>query len=207
LDHDPGAHLLEYASGEEVAALVRRGEDEAAAMIISEVLNRLHETRSAPLPEGLRKLRRWFRALFDKAASEPQDTPSIYRRAVAVAEDLLATEQDCCVLHGDIHHANIRHHSQRGWLAFDPKGLYGERTYDTANTLYNALYVPDTIDNEALLLKVAGILATGTGIDLKRMLQFAFVYGCLSAAWSLEASEDPYAIQALRIAAIVEKHL
>ena len=52
---------------------------------------------------------------------------SIYVRGARVAQHLLAHPQEECVLHGDIQHHNIRLHPVRGWLAYDPKGLYGER--------------------------------------------------------------------------------
>ena len=111
------------------------------------------------------------------------------------------------VLHGDIHHENIRYHPQRGWLAFDPKCVYGERTYDCANTLYNPHpdYFTPAFYNEARLLRNAGILAEKLAIDPPRLLAFAFTYGCLSASWSLESGDDPD--HALRIAAILERHL
>ena len=66
-------------------------------------------------------------------------------------------QRDVRVLHGDIHHHNIRQ-SSRGWLAFDPKGLVGERTYDCANTLCNPV-MPELVHNETRLLTNAAILA------------------------------------------------
>jgi streptomycin 6-kinase len=70
------------------------------------------------------------------AAGRLAGIESIYLRSAALAERLLSDPREVRVLHGDIHHRNIRQ-SARGWLAFDPKGLVGERTYDCANTLYN----------------------------------------------------------------------
>jgi streptomycin 6-kinase len=49
---------------------------------------------------------------------------------------MLADPREVRVLHGDIHHRNIRM-SGRGWLSLDPKGLVGERTYDCASSLCN----------------------------------------------------------------------
>jgi hypothetical protein len=45
-------------------------------------------------------------------------------------------------LHGDIHHDNILDFGRRGWLAIDPKRLFGERGFDYANLFCN----PDLSD-------------------------------------------------------------
>lgn len=203
---DAGAHLLEYADGDDLTALVRQGQDEEAARLIAGVLNRLHG-KSGPPPAGLIPLRRWFRALFRKAAADQaQGADTLFTRAAPLAEALLAAPVAPRVLHGDIHHANIRYKAGRGWLAFDPKGLYGERTYDAANTLCNPQNMPALVENEARLLRISAILAEGLRIDHARLLAFVYVYACLSASWSLQsAHEDPRA--ALRIAELAAPHV
>ncbi|MEO8610494.1 MAG: aminoglycoside phosphotransferase family protein [Chloroflexota bacterium] len=205
LRHDSNAHLLEYADGEDLVGMVKRGDDAQAAMIIADVLNQLH---AVPLnsPTPLTPLRTWYRALFTQADIEREKgSESIYVRAAALAEKLLDNPEQQVVLHGDIHHANIRYRAGRGWLAFDPKGLYGERTYDAANTLCNPIDMRDLVENEARLLPIAGILAERLNLDLTRLLAFVYVYVCLSACWWLGDGVDP--VGDMRIAAIVEPHL
>lgn len=73
-----------------------------------------------------------------------------------IAEQLLSDHQKTRVLHGDIHHYNIKN-SPRRWLAFDPKGVIGERTYDCANALCNPV-MPELVHNETRLLNNAGFL-------------------------------------------------
>jgi streptomycin 6-kinase len=200
LRHDHAAHLLEYADGEDLTALVMRGQDVEATEIIADVLNRLHAHTSPP-PNGLHLLDRRFRSLFERAEQAPD---SIYARGARVAEALLADPRDVRVLHGDMHHWNVRG-TERGWLTFDPKGVLGERTYDAANTLSNPNNRPDLILNEARLLRNAEILARIMRVDLGRLLAYTFAYSCLSAAWSLEDGDDP--ALALGAAEIVERHL
>lgn len=206
LREDDQAHLLEYVEGEDLIPLVQRGDDEKATEIIADVLNKLHTVSSAPLPGELTPLRRWFRELFKKADDDKRNgLETIYVRAAPVAEALLSNPRDVRVLHGDIHHENIRHHPQRGWLAFDPKGLIGERTYDAANTLCNPVNMPELAEDEARLLKNAGILAQRLGIELSRILAFLFAYACLSASWTLSDGHDP--AHTIRIAELVEPHV
>ena len=207
LQADEGAHLLEYIGGEDLSGLARQGRlgDEQAAAIIADVLNRLHAASEAP-PEGLFPLRRWFHNLFRKAEVDRQaGIESLFVRAAPRAEVLLNDPREVRVLHGDIHHENIRHHAERGWLAFDPKGLVGERTYDAANTFYNPLDAPELTEDEDRLLRLAALLADRLNIEPERLLAFVYVYGALSASWMDEDGGD--AGDTLRIASIVEPHV
>jgi len=204
LRDDAYAHLLEYVDGEDLVALVTKGKDEEATRIIGDVLNQLHSASNDTLPDGLIPLKRWFRSLFQRAKKE-KSSDSIFVRGASTAEALLASQTEVRVLHGDIHHENIRHHAQRGWLAFDPKGLVGERTYDAANTLCNPYDMPTLVENEARLLTNAVILSQKLRIDLTRILSFTFAYVCLSASWCID--RDHNATHALRIAEIVEPHV
>jgi len=205
--HDEQAQLMEYADGASLDPLVKAGKDDEATEIIARVLSELHATAGDP-PEGLYPLRRWFRSLFQRAEAESsRHNESVYVRGARLAESLLTDPRDVRVLHGDIHHENIRHKAGRGWLAFDPKGLVGERTYDTANTLCNLVYRGNGNDNEARLLRSAEIFAERLKIDYARVLAFAFAYCCLSASWSAGEGNDPFEQNTQEIAAMIEPHL
>lgn len=202
LRHDDDAHLLEYADGNDLVGFVKNGEDNQATDIIGEVLNRLHSVSGKTFPEGLTPLAVWFRELFKRAEMEPD---SIYARGAAVARKLLDDPREVRVLHGDIHHENIRYRDGRGWLAFDPKGLVGERAYDAANTLCNPYNMWEIVHNEARVLRTSERLARKMDIDPARLLAFVFAYSCLSASWFLSDNADPS--QPSRVAEIVERHL
>lgn len=207
---DEHAQLLEYASGDELITVVERGDDEGATRIIAEVLKQLHNVPQDRPNDGIFPLKDWFQSLFTRAATAQPDVNSIFVRAAPFVERLLDDPHDVRVLHGDIHHRNIRQ-SARGWLAFDPKGLVGERTYDCANTLCNPFrgqpgYDP-LVHNEQRLLTNAAILADSLGIELQRVLAFTYAYACLSASWSLDICAEAPAQWALNIARIVEPHL
>lgn len=182
LRYDDDAQLMEYAAGDALVSLVERSEDENATRIIAQVIKQLHSVPQDAPYDGMIMLDRWFDALIEKAAGESQvGIESIYVRGASLAEQLLADQQEIRVLHGDIHHYNIRH-SPRGWLAFDPKGLVGERTYDCANTLCNPV-MPELVHNETRLLNNAAILADALALKLWRVLAFTYVYACLNASW------------------------
>jgi streptomycin 6-kinase len=205
---DEGAHLLEYAAGDELVTLVERGEDATATRIIAQVLQQLHQVPPEVPPAGAVGLDRWFGELFNQAAAARHaGRASIYVRAAAVAARLLADPRQVRVLHGDIQHYNIRQ-SARGWLAFDPKGfLVGERTYDCANTLCNPAR-PDLVHNETRLLTNAAILADTLAIDRARVLAFTYAYACLNASWWVRRGDGDDIVQwFLKVAQIIEPHL
>lgn len=206
LRHDAGAQLLEYAAGDELVTLVERGEDELATRIIAQVIAQLHSVPLHAAPAGLVPLERWFAALFARAdADSKAGIESIYERGATLARRLLAEPRDLRVLHGDIHHRNIRQ-SPRGWLAFDPKGLYGERTYDCANTLCNPV-MPELVFAEQRLLTNAAILADTLALDLWRVLAFTYAYACLNASWWLQLGDPSIVRWSLTIARLIEPHL
>jgi streptomycin 6-kinase len=206
LRYDQGAQLMEYAAGDELVTLVERGEDERATRIIAQVIAQLHSVPQNAPHDGLVPLDRWFGALFAKAAADRQaGIESIYIRSAALAERLLAEAHDIRVLHGDIHHYNIRL-SGRGWLAFDPKGLVGERTYDCANTLCNP-GMPELVHNERRLLTNAAILADMLALERWRVLAFTYVYACLNTSRWLQLGGSDIVAWFLKVAEIVEPHI
>lgn len=94
----------------------------------------------------------------------------------------------------------------RGWLAFDPKGLVGERTYDCANTLCNPV-MPELVHNERRLLTNATILADMLALDLSRVQAFTYAYACLNASWWLQLGGSDIVQWSLNVAEIIEPHI
>jgi streptomycin 6-kinase len=201
LNHDEGAQLLEYVPGPDLVPHLQRKAYTESTEIICGVIDALH-SRPADTSLPLPTVRRWFRSLFERAQNEAS-TDSIYVRGAKIAEDLLSSERDVRILHGDIHHENVRY-SRRGWLSIDPKGIIGERTYDTANTLCNLLWRTDSLTNKALLSQHAELMARHLHIELPRLLAFTFAYSCLSASWSMDDGTQEDAQDALAVAQMAE---
>jgi streptomycin 6-kinase len=205
------AQLLEYAAGNELLGLVERGHDEGATRVIAGLLTQLHNVPLQRPNAGLCSLNDWFKELFEKAELDrAAGVESLFVHGADLAGRLLAEPLDVRVLHGDIHHRNVRH-SSRGWLALDPKGLVGERTYDCANTLCNPVRpqrkTDELVHDELRLLTHAGILADALALERERVLQFTFAYACLSASWSLRIHDEEAAQWALGIGRLLQPHV
>lgn len=193
------AILLERAQGKQsLLAMAMNGEDDAASRIICRTVKTLHRPSAKPYPE-LVPLYIWFRSL--KAASSAHG--GMFATSNAVAKALLADPRETGVLHGDIHHSNILDFEDRGFLAIDPKGLFGERGFDHANLFCNP-DLPSTQD-PARLRRQLPIVAHEAGIAPERLLRWIIAYAGLSAAWFLEDGGDP--APALHVAGIAAAEL
>lgn len=190
--HHGNALLMERAAGDRsLAHWSRNGQDGAACQVLCGVVARLHRPRARP-PAGLTPLGVWFGALAPAAAVHG----GVLQRALEAARPLLAHPQEVVCLHGDIHHQNVLDFGARGWLAIDPKGLWGERGFDYANLFCN----PDAVtacDLPRFLRRTARV-AELAGLERTRLLQWVLAWAGLSAAWHLE--DDTPAATALCVA-------
>jgi streptomycin 6-kinase len=195
---DRSAVLLERAVGERsLLSIAASGRDDEATRIICTVAAELHaRSRSIAAPTVAMPLAQSFAALEIAAATNQQ-----FARAAHVSRELLASQQGVVVLHGDLHHANVLDFGAgRGWLAIDPKGLIGERTYDFANLLLN----PDvtTALNPGRLARHIDLIARLANLDARRFRQWVHAHAALSAAWCMEDGEDAsFALRVMEIAA------
>jgi streptomycin 6-kinase len=182
---DAGLLMERAADDESLRLMALSGGDDKAAAILADCMHSLHAPRHGVTPRGLNTLMHWFRSLFAKKAELP-----ILARCADVARRLLAEEQQIVVLHGDLHHDNVLH-STRGWLAIDPKGLVGERTYEVANALGNPVPHGRLVHDPQRMMRLAELYATRLDLNLGRVLGFAFAHAGLSASWSMDDGDDP----------------
>jgi streptomycin 6-kinase len=195
--------LLEYAGERHLVDDLNALGDDAATEIAAEMLEQLFSPSDTPFPPDLQPLRERFASLFQKArADRDADMPSIYIEASETAERLLSNPRDLRPLHGDIHHENIMHGS-RGWLVIDPKGVLGDPAFDAANLIYNPLDRDDLCLNPDRIAHMAEVFAKALGQNPAAILDHAFAYGCLSAAWHAEDGNATDESRELAVAAVV----
>lgn len=199
-----GALLMERAMGpDSLARMARFGDDDEACRILCGAAARLHAPRPSP-PPALHRLDDWFQPLFRLADSHSALSP-----AAEQARSLLADQRDVRPLHGDLHHDNVLDFEARGWLAIDPHGLIGERTFDFANIFTN----PDLSDPERPVATLPGrfrrrleVVAEAAGLERRRLLHWILAWTGLSAAWFL-GDGDPLAEVDLKIASLAAAEL
>lgn len=178
--HDSDAILLERAQpAPSLAKLSASGHDDDTMRIACGVVARLHAHR-APEPVSVVPLRDWFRSLL----SDDIGNDALHCSATIARELLAGPPVDEVVLHGDIHHDNILHFGDRGWLAIDPKGLRGDRAFDYANLFCNPAH--EIAADPARFTQRVVCVADAARLDRRRLLKWILAWAGLSAVWLME---------------------
>lgn len=176
--------MARAVSSRSLHEMAGKGEDEEATCILCRVAAQLH-CRQAPPPDELVSLTDWFAPLTGNGEA---GTP-LLDLAAATARSLLEDQREVVVLHGDIHHGNVLDFGGLGWLAIDPKGLSGERTFDLVNILRNPM--AELALAPGRLARHASIIAAEAKVDRVRLLQWLLAFSGLSAVWLSEDGEEP----------------
>jgi streptomycin 6-kinase len=205
LDRSDDILLMEHAGSETLRdVLFRDGDDDTATAIAADVLLHYHRPSEVPPPSSLLTLPRYFESLFRKAEQDRSNgVDSPYLEAAALAQELIGRQSDIRPLHGDLHHENIMR-SARGWIIIDPAGLIGDAALDVANMFSNPLDRFDLTRSEARIASMAAIFSRALKRDERVLLQYAFAYGCLSAAWHEEDGNAQERDDELAVAATIK---
>jgi len=199
------AILMEWLDGPLLGDLTRAGKDEKASQRLLETALTLHHAPVKNIP-SLDPLPRRFRALLDAkfAADCPDGIRAAVRKACKLAEDLLADQQDIRPLHGDLHHDNIKA-GDRGYLAFDAKGVLGERTFELANAFQNPLGSEAFSHRPEIILRRAQIWSAGLKVSKPRLLSWAAAFSGLSLAWHYKSTFGPESAEQMRFVSTLIK--
>lgn len=190
IDYGPYGALLEWLDGPSLGDVVRAGQDAQATRILIATAQQMHQT-SAKTRLDLPSLSDRFRALMEWRV--PAETARPLRqnleRAQQIVAQLLATQTEVICLHADLHHDNIRH-SARGYLAFDAKGVIGERGYEFANVFRNPLGMADLTCDSGRINNLADQISNQARLPRSRLLGWAVAHSALSMAWNKGHAED-----------------
>jgi streptomycin 6-kinase len=188
LDLAQGAMLLERL--EPGVPLDTIEDDEAAMSIAADVLRQLWRLpptdHSFPLvsdwAQGLVRLRRHF-------GGETGPLPAVLvKEAEALFDELIPSQAEPRLLHGDLHHGNILAAHHRPWLAIDPKGVVGEPAFDTGALLYNPVELLDAARPAKVLERRLDQLAEELNLDGARVRGWGLSRAVLAAYWGWEDS-------------------
>ena len=199
------AILMEWLDGPLLGDLTRAGKDEKASQRLLETALTLHHPPVKNIP-SLDPLPRRFRALLDAkfTADCPDGIRAAVRKTCRLAEDLLADQQDIRPLHGDLHHDNIKA-GDRGYLAFDAKGVLGERTFELANAFQNPLGSEAFSHRPEIILRRAQIWSAGLKVSKPRLLSWAAALSGLSLAWHYKSTFGPESAEQMRFVSTLIK--
>lgn len=186
-----GDALLEWLDGPSLGDLSRGGDDTKANERLIQTACRIHTTATKPSSD-MPHLTDWFAALRkgSPTVNSSAQTKTNFKRAQTLAADLLARQTDIRPLHGDLHHDNIKQ-SARGDLAFDAKGIIGDRAYELANAFKNPIDADAIVQDPRRIGNLAQSWGQAFGVKPKTLLDWACVHAALSAAWHIRDGENP----------------
>jgi streptomycin 6-kinase len=186
LDQERDAMLLERC--EPGAPLTTVKDDEEATSIAASVLRRLW--RPAPPEHSFPLVSDWARG-FDRlrrrhdGGTGPMPA-ALVERAESLFADLIPSQAEPVLLHGDFHHENVLSAEREPWLAIDPKGVVGEPTYDAATLLREPPELAHDPNAGRILERRLDHLSGELGLDRERLRGWALAQSVLAAYWSLE---------------------
>jgi streptomycin 6-kinase len=188
LDLEAGAMLLERCEPGTPLAAVE--DDEEATSIAAGVMGELW--RPAPLEHSFPSVADWAKG-FDRLRQRYEGGTGpmpkvLVERAEAHFAELIASQTETFLLHGDLHHENILSARRRPWLAIDPKGVVGERAYDTAALLHNPVELLREPEPGRLLQRRIDLLCERLNLDRASVHGWGLAQAVLAAYWGLEDS-------------------
>lgn len=188
LDRERGAMLLERC--EPGAPLTTVQDDEEATSIAADVLRRIW--RPAPPEHSFPLVSDWARG-FDRlrrhydGGTGPMPA-ALVERAESLFAELIPSQAEQVLLHGDFHHENVLSAGRESWMAIDSKGVVGEPAYDAATLLREPPELARDPNASRVLEHRLEQLSGELGLDRERLRGWALAQSVLAAYWGLEDS-------------------
>ncbi|HHQ2374613.1 TPA: aminoglycoside phosphotransferase family protein, partial [Shigella sonnei] len=182
--------LPEYAGGRMLSQIVAGHGDSQATEIPAEQMAKRYAPSEEPLPSALPPVRDRFAGLFQGARDyQNGGCQTYYVHGAIMADQMVSNAWELGGLHGDRHHENIIF-SRRGWLGIDPVGLVGEGGFGAANIFHDPADRDDLCLDPRRIAQMADAFSRALDVDPRRLLDQAYAYGCLSAAWNADGEEE-----------------
>jgi streptomycin 6-kinase len=109
--------------------------------------------------------------------------------ATETLQELVATQGEIVLLHGDLHHGNVLAAQREPWLAIDPKPLAGEREFDITALLRDRREeVLADADPHARLQRRFDQLCELFACDRQRLRDWSFAILVDYALWDFEVN-------------------
>lgn len=169
--------------------LVSLEDDEQATSIAAQVMRQLWRP-APPEPHPFPTIAKWaaglgrLRPQFDGGTGP--FPAQLVEQAEALFTELLASQAEPVLLHGDLHHYNILTAERHPWLAIDPKGVVGEPAYEIGAWLRNPFDLLDRPQPARILARRVDQLAEVLELDRARLAGWGMAQAVLSGWWNFE---------------------
>lgn len=180
LKHNNNACLLQtIGEGYELVELTRQAQDALATKTFCAVVQKLHQAPKVDI--GLRPIDEFIEDFDGYLAKETAPHRDVVEMMRGIFMELCANQRNKTNLHGDLHHYNVIRDNEGGWLAIDPKGLWGEAEYEIGRYLLNPLPEENISVDVVERLKIIDI---ELGYDMERVTKWAWCQAVLASIWA-----------------------
>jgi streptomycin 6-kinase len=211
-DEPNGVFLLErFVPGQPIVEI----DDEVSTRIAAGLMRRLWK----PLPpqHAFPTLADWSKAFGELRKRHNGTTgalpAALIERGERLYHELLASQAEPTLLHGDLHHFNILSAQREPWLIIDPHGVIGEPAFEIGPWLRNTigspngphahLYLLNQPNARAVLDRRLNDFSELLEIERTRLRNWGIAFCALSASWSDESNHREGWEQALAVADIL----
>lgn len=188
-DLEWGVQLLEHIKPG--AMLLRLEDDAEATSIAAQLMRRLRPP--VPAEHTFPTVEEWAEGIVALRECMNSGSCPFPERLVDVAEqlyaELLPSQAERVVLHGDLHHYNILSAEREPWLAIDPHGVVGEPAYEVGAIVRNPLHLHTFPSLDRVLRRRIDQLADELGFSRERIYGWSVATAVLSAWWTYEGTQ------------------
>lgn len=200
-DFDKKGMILEYIQpGTTLKSLFPKN-DSKAVHITAQIIREL-VIRDFPKDHVFKTVNQWLETLHSfKGKKIPE---YLLKKAQQLSKELLDTNLETYLLHGDLHHENILQ-SAHGWITIDPKGVIGPLEYEVGRFIMNP--IPELLqqsDAKEIIKKRIDIFSDIFGFQKQRLLDWVFVQAILSACWTEQNENETFFNYFVKFAQTIE---
>ena len=191
LDHDAEnfSLLLESIKPGTPLSKLFPNEDSKATETCAQVIKKLHQKPLRPsLLPNFPSIKSWLNLL--NTFKDNKVPSEMLKKAQILTADLLQSQRDLYLLHGDLHHENILQ-QDNSWIAIDPEGGIGELAYEFGAFIRNPIpLLLEQNDPGHLMMQRAECFSKIFKIETRRILEWSFVQAMLATCWSIQDESD-----------------
>lgn len=179
-------------------------DEEAALAITAQVIQRLQMVKTPIESDIYPRIETWHASLM-QAIPSPTLPEKLVTSAKQLSIELIATQTDQVLLHGDLHHDNLLYKSDEQWLAIDPKGIIGDPIYEVGAFIRNpVINLRKQTNMQTILRRRIAAFAEYLSFDSARIVKWSFVQAVLAACWSMEENNKFHAEYFIECAKVLE---
>lgn len=187
-EYDEKAQLMEYLVGHNLYHYSKDNKEDETTKIFIDIIKKIHTCKLVGDKDKLTPIKHLFR-LFDRL-TPPEKLCGFFLKARELSDNLLSTQTQEVLLHGDLHHENVLKNSKGEYVCFDPKGMIGDPSYELGTTLKNPWDHPEISQDIEMFKRRALNFSQELKLPLDRIIGFAFVHLCLSIGWAIEDGNE-----------------